>query len=508
MKINLQKLSKKNKIVVLIVLVLIIMLLLAFIKTRVKKDNNYSSFYDFKTVKEVFEFLESKYISEKRSSEDNFKRDVYGKIKLLPYEEDGTSNEKYYVNLISLTAKVLEYNNFRIIDKANNIEIKVWCNSNEQQVKTVTINGETDYFNKRDLKTLSNNYISEKNTEFNIQSVELKTLVNNEWLKRKFELSENSIECEGYKQYVNTGINVRNIKDKVYNIEFTTNYKNKVVNDITVGTSLENIINKLGEPTYGSLDIEFIGYKSEDIYVFFAKDKISVYQAIKTDEDSTEFSDIIDKFIEEKNINNLVNSLTDKWNDYDIYEAEDESVILQYSSRGIKIEYSKGDSKVIYLYKNFRGKITKDISMKDVVENATLPKYTEINLENNLLFSEAYNRYSWIFSVDEANYEYTEDKSEFGEVYVSKKYFASAYDHDFIAYAMESNMPNIEIDKEITDFIWIDDYTLIYSKENEGIYLYNLKDMTKKELFKGNGEFTLKSVENNILKYDDKELKF
>ena len=55
-------------------------------------------------------------------------------------------------------------------------------------------------------------------------------------------------------------------------------------------------------------------------------------------------------------------------------------------------------------------------------------------------------------------------------------------------------------------FAWLNDTIFIYSNPNEGIYYYNLENNQKGILMSGEDEFKIKSLNNNILKYDDKEI--
>lgn len=54
---------------------------------------------------------------------------------------------------------------------------------------------------------------------------------------------------------------------------------------------------------------------------------------------------------------------------------------------------------------------------------------------------------------------------------------------------------------------FIQDNMYIYSLKNKGIYIYNLLTGEKMEIIEGNEDFELKSYENQILKYDDREQK-
>ena len=58
----------------------------------------------------------------------------------------------------------------------------------------------------------------------------------------------------------------------------------------------------------------------------------------------------------------------------------------------------------------------------------------------------------------------------------------------------------------INSYIWKDDFNFIYSIKNEGIYSYDCQTRKIKKLITGNEDFEIQSIENNKLKYDDKEI--
>ena len=150
--------DKKLVILISIIIILILILFLIFyimstIQNKqdeiqnIEKIKSYTSISDFKTIEEVATYLECTYIKEEKSKDDNYKLDIYMKIKLQPYTEE-KSNETFYNNLIGYSTYVLKFDNFRIIDKENNITIEVLCDKENEKLKTIIINGETDYFAK------------------------------------------------------------------------------------------------------------------------------------------------------------------------------------------------------------------------------------------------------------------------------------------------------------------------------------------------------------------------
>ena len=132
-KIQYKDQNNKNyiKIVIVLFVVIFILLFVQLILSNLQKENNNEiSYSSLRTVKDVIEYYDSTYISEEESGEENFYWDIYLKFKFLPYNEDDTSNEEYYNNLLGDVAKILRYANFKMLDTENGITVNVICKNN------------------------------------------------------------------------------------------------------------------------------------------------------------------------------------------------------------------------------------------------------------------------------------------------------------------------------------------------------------------------------------------
>ena len=58
----------------------------------------------------------------------------------------------------------------------------------------------------------------------------------------------------------------------------------------------------------------------------------------------------------------------------------------------------------------------------------------------------------------------------------------------------------------ITNMLEYNTSTFIYGVKDEGIYKYDAKNMKLEKVYKGQGEFNLEKIENNILYYDNTSL--
>ena len=148
------KFNNPNRDLKLLVILAIIVILLAIISSfishldfsssEIESQINVSNFTD---IKSVLEYYNCEYISEIESTDNNFEVDVYAKINTPLYDGD-KSNENFYNRLIKLSASVLEFKNFRIIDTENEITIEIICENSS--INKIIINGIEDYFSYMD----------------------------------------------------------------------------------------------------------------------------------------------------------------------------------------------------------------------------------------------------------------------------------------------------------------------------------------------------------------------
>ena len=208
-----------------------------------------------------------------------------------------------------------------------------------------------------------------KTTELNIESVEINTLIQNGWDKNKLSIGEPENQVDEYIEYATFGINIYEIDEKVFNLIFDDRYEGTVVNGIKVGDSFNTIISKLGAPTFGSADDFYIGYKGEDLYVFFNQNQISIYPVEK---EVKSISELIEKYEEDSSIKKLVSGATDIWENYEEYYYNEYVVNLSYPLAGIKFQFGVTENHGIIIYNNFIGKI---------IENYTQEELSKIEIE-------------------------------------------------------------------------------------------------------------------------------
>ena len=288
--------------------------------------------------------------------------------------------------MIKKIAYVLQYKNFRVIDEEKNIVIAAICDASKKSIVKLYVNGEENYWENRELATNLNRInTQEASRNIVIQSEELKNLIANQWKRNKLKIEITKNKIGDYEIFEEQGLQIRTIYKKVFNIIFTSDYNKEVVNNIKTGTDLKEIIRILGTPTLGEENLGLIGYKGEKIYVFFTESKISVYRVEDQYEKLDEFIILIEKFEREKNVKEFVNGITDIWPDYDQYDWDKNYVHLQYTLKGIKIEFNISSNQGITYSSNFTGKIRENLTVQDIQNNIEkLPKYTFFDSEDSV----------------------------------------------------------------------------------------------------------------------------
>lgn len=391
--------EKKKKIIKIVLIVSIVLFLIILIiankvaekkKIEDEKENYYAnkiynSIEDFKTVEEVIIYKKAKYIKEEESNVEGYDVDIYINLK-YPLYTDTENNSLFYKDMIKKIAYVLQYKNFRVIDEEKNIVIAAICDASKKSIVKLYVNGEENYWENRELATNLNRInTQEASRNIVIQSEELKNLIANQWKRNKLKIEITKNKIGDYEIFEEQGLQIRTIYKKVFNIIFTSDYNKEVVNNIKTGTDLKEIIRILGTPTFGEENLGLIGYKGEKIYVFFTESKISVYRVEDQYEKLDEFIILIEKFEREKNVKEFVNGITDIWPDYDQYDWDKNYVHLQYTLKGIKIEFNISSNQGITYSSNFTGKIRENLTVQDIQNNIEkLPKYTFFDSEDSV----------------------------------------------------------------------------------------------------------------------------
>lgn len=158
----------------------------------------------------------------------------------------------------------------------------------------------------------------------------------------------------GYISYNDGTIEIRKtLTNIVRNIIFTNKYDGDVVKNVNLKTSLKEILELYPENSFGSLEKDYLGYLSNDFYYFFYDDEISVYgYTYKEDE---KFEKILEKYLEDKDLDKFVSSIkvSLRYYDYLEYDPDIKKAHIMFSNRGFEIDIEDNNPKGIILYSNY-----------------------------------------------------------------------------------------------------------------------------------------------------------
>ena len=355
--------------------------------TSKKTTGKITSLESFSSVKEVVEYMGCEYYGTSKNLADSLSSNIYLKFKVKPIDNK-ISYENYYNNLIRAIANVLNYNNFVLNDEENSIVVNVTCDTENKRIKEIKVNDEKNYFENETSKLNLENFTSINNINVNVQSGILTSLINNNFKYDTNLFGTKESTLDNYDIYFDEGIKVRNVDNKVFNIVFTNKYTSSVINNITVGKSFEDIKKILGNPTF--TDNFFIGYKTDKFYIFFLENQISVYR--NDSYDTTKFAEAVSNFLVEKNSQSLLSSLIKIWPDFDKIQTEGKVININYTLKGVNVQFNYNLRPGVHIYSNFKGKITDNISIDSLIQNPqNLPENIYIESED-LVYKNEYNR--------------------------------------------------------------------------------------------------------------------
>lgn len=496
--------NKKKKII--IITSIIIILIIAFIigySYLVNKNKTYSSVDDFESIKELVNYYNCEYKGMKNSKEENYTKDIYIIFSEDPITEDGETNKMFYENLISLISAKMEKKDYRIIDENKQLTIRV--RFDEEGRVGYTINGYRNYFeNLKSLYNINNEKI-DNITQINIVSKELQNIIDNNWIRRNSNLGNKTSSCENYDIYWSDGYKIRTINNKIYNIIFLNKYQGEVLQGITTNMPTDEIIKVLGEPTYeNELEVQVIGYKLNNLYVFFTNGEISVYRSDEyNEEDNKKFASLMTKLNKDKDYNNFLTELTNLYPDYSSYEQEKSNIKITYPLRGFEINFGQNVNNGITIYNNYKGYITEDISIDDIKNNKQLPANSYLNLERNIVFDEELDRAFFNFYNRNPFDETDLTKGNFAQSSEYTVYYNNIYSQ-YTFFSVNEDKPDFEIRVQNATGIYnLTDNLFVYGVTNDGIYMIDTNTSNISKIINDTGNCIIDKVEDNIIYYDN-----
>lgn len=507
----------KRKTIKIIFIVAIIFLVMAFALRQILmytqeqaefQNKTYDTLQDFETVQEVANYLDCEYIKEEESKNEKYETDIYLKFKYDLYTE-GASNQDYFYRSAILFAQVTGYSNIRLIDDSKDLVIAIIGDKANKKILKLYINGNDNYYGEADTIKALDNYKDTNISKLEIQASIINDLIKNDWEAKKVDFGTQESTLDKYDIYFDEGLDVKKIGTKVFNIVFREKYGKEVVNGIKVGTDLQEVVNILGDPSFGGVDRYLLGYKGEKMYIFFTEQTISVYP-VQANSNEQQLLTLIEKFRQDLDLKAFISSITDLWPDYDKYEYDSNYVNLTYTLRGVQFKFNVDRDSGVIFYNNYSGSYITDLRNN----KNNLPKYTYFK-DDNLVYENELNRSKGIQNLESQLNNYNYVKNQFGTqiekfVHDSNKFFIPITNlegpFELKIISIDKEYPNNDLGKIADSYQWLDDNNLAYSIKNKGIYLYNAQTREEKNIIEGNEEFQIIKYENSRIYYDDKSL--
>lgn len=206
---------------------------------------------------------------------------------------------------------------------------------------------------EKEIKDLYPNIEDKSLKEINISSPEIEEMVkenlNVENIGSKY------VEYDGFKNFFNKGIEVKEVLGDVLALRFSTKYKNNIIANVKVSDNPDEIIKKIGEPN--------IKYKNFLLYILEGTDivfntELKTVTAYKTkNSDKTNYQFLIDeyeKFLKTKDLKKFISTLTKKNPKYYRYKYDEDKVLLDYFDLGVRIIFNKdSNTNGMYIFQNF-----------------------------------------------------------------------------------------------------------------------------------------------------------
>ena len=394
--------NKKLFIIILILLVILLFTLLGLIGRNIMNDTSntpiYSTIESMPDVKTLINQMYGKFIKIEDSKNEKYSKDIYVKLKYDLYEND-VPKKDFYNALIQNVAQMLNYNNVRIIDEDKQLEIKVVCDKENRTLIGSYINNDTNFYGHYESQKALANYKPTQVTNLRLDSNELKTLSQNNWNRKELCIGKETEKVDEYIEYLDYGIYIYDIDEKVFNLIFDTRYKGTIVNGIKVGDSLENVVSILGNPTFGNIEEGYVGYKGQELYVFFNNEQISIYPV--ENNNSSDLSQLVKQYESDGSIKKLVSNATDIWENYEEYYYDEYTVNLTYPLAGLKFQFGITENHGIIIYNNFTGKIFDNYTQEELSKAETeIPSYIYF-VEGDSVNEYEYERYNFLRSTGE-----------------------------------------------------------------------------------------------------------
>lgn len=353
--------SKKVIIILIFILLCILCSILTLMTILIKKENYASNNINVntnvvisdkkvKTVEDVIKKYDSEYVSQDRDK-------IYIIFSKDLYDENGSSNEKFFRDFAEDLTEFFPKTSFYMIDNEKNITIYAKYSPEENCIILIINNNENFY------KDTNGKEYSEVNSAKIVEETTM--LVSNPFLERLemnsmyFRYIENYLTNgkemdDGYTVYTDQKIKVKlSPNQAVFNLVFMEDYEDKILYNLSLKNKLGETAELYKNYEFGGLDKGYLGYRGGSFYYFFYENEVSVYPY--SYRENTTFESLLATYLQTKDMESFVNKLKMSFKGYSDfeYDADIQKLYILYPTRGIKIDIKDNDPRGITLYSNY-----------------------------------------------------------------------------------------------------------------------------------------------------------
>lgn len=351
---------RNNKIISKIIIILLILFfcllcILCFLFIYLQKNNpNTSEVQNEKeiTIEDIIEKHDSEFIKKENNK-------IYVNFSKNLFEDNGDDNKSFFESLINDLKPLLDENTY-LIDEEKNINFFIQYDyEKENYIIILNDNKNIDEFYE---DTDGKAYIKVDDSEIvngTLMSINdeylLDIYTNNGYFSSiKGKIGEGKDLGNGYTSYLDGTVKIRLVPTGgVKNIIFTKDYKGDLLDNIKPGMSLNEILEKNPDISFGGLEKNYLGYRDLFYYTFFYKDEVSLYTY--SYQENTKFEQYLEEYLNSRDLDKFVTSLENNWCAYDSFEynSDIQKAHIFYSTRGVDINIQDNDPSGITFYQNY-----------------------------------------------------------------------------------------------------------------------------------------------------------
>jgi hypothetical protein len=316
------------------------------------QDITYNPNKSYSNVREVFTDFNTYIVDDYKDSNYNLRLNARFPKDL--YNEDGSSNQEYFEEMIKRVVNYIEEREFVIYDSNKEISISVVRDDSKKEV-TYKINDLSNYygnFNYQKYKEAKECEIVKGEDIGNTNKI-LQSLYNNSMILNK-SIGDIEFSYGKWSYYQNGTVKLLSNNGRVMNIVFLDDYPDNVLRDINTRMSLNDIYEKYPNYSFGGPSQGYLCYRTSNFYAYIYNDEISIVTYGYVDD--SKLAKYIDKYYSTRNLEEFAKNIISYWKNYEEYELNLESGYLKitYPNFGLFIEIFGNKDVKIDIYSNLK----------------------------------------------------------------------------------------------------------------------------------------------------------